>query len=208
MTLPEQSSIRHTESHRIDTFRDGNSSTAPAQGADTHRLTIRQIPRTEQPIPHPKPRNYVAPMTTAKAVLAAIDERKPNLPDTYKHNLLFFCQGHHLATHGVPMFAEAIDAVDTGAAVAIDTDVNSPISKRAHGMVGWVLHRYGATLPVDLQSLVCITSAWQLARTDTSETRIELAWLTDWFRRPAELAPEGRLAVAGIAAIVGGSPRV
>ncbi|WP_250029864.1 hypothetical protein [Paractinoplanes maris] len=141
-------------------------------------------------------------MTTVTAVLDAIDERKPNLPDTYKHNLLFFCQGHHLATYGVPMFTEPLHATPAGATlIALHPDDDSKLSKKALALVGWMMHRYGEVFPVDLRSLVTVSTAWQRACSG-SDNRIEQAWLTEWFSRPDELSHEGRIAVAGIGEIM------
>jgi hypothetical protein len=133
-------------------------------------------------------------MTTAKAILNAIDVRKHGLSETHKHNLLFFAQGHYLATHGTPMFAEPLHATATGVTVDLDDRSDGPPTTNQHrGMIGWILHRYGNVFPVDLQSLIQVSTAWQLARQRPDETRIEWAWLTDWFRRPAERNDEGHL---------------
>ena len=202
MTKSGESLIRHPHSDPADTFRDGDSSTPAGLSSGRGPLTISHNRVTEQPIPHLVPHLYLATMTTAKAALDAIDASKPNLPGTYRHNLLFFCQGHHLATHGMPMFTDPMRATSAGVTVELGEQAGSALGKRAHGMVGRVMQRYGGMYPVDLRCLVTVSTACQRA-SNSSDTRIEPAWLTDWFSRPDELSHEGRIAVADIAAILG-----
>lgn len=204
-TMTDQSSIRHTESQHIDTFRGVDSSgratpTRLTPPFDTATISHNLAPNGQSL--RGTSRNYVAPMATAQAVLDAIEDRKPNLPDTYKHNLLFFCQGHHLATHGIAMFGEPLHATPAGAIVTVTAGTDDKVSKKELGMVGWIMHRYAAMFPVDLRSLVTVSTAWQQGRSSTDRT-IDQAWLTEWFSRPDELSPEGRIAVADIAEIFG-----
>lgn len=52
-------------------------------------------------------------MTVPVAVVAAeIRKRLPGIDDRKLHALLYYCQGHHLAHTGEPMFPETIHAVD------------------------------------------------------------------------------------------------
>lgn len=137
-------------------------------------------------------RQYLAPMTTsADTVIDAINDRQPGLSPARQHLMLFFCQGHHLADTGAPLFAEPIYAVLAGAHIDLEVDAEpdtTAISNRQLGTVGYVLHRYGGMSLADLSTLVVASSAWQLARQAGDDARIEWMWLTDWFRRPAELA--------------------
>jgi uncharacterized phage-associated protein len=131
-------------------------------------------------------------MTTAKAILDAIEIRKPGLSEHRKHNLLFFAQGHYLATHGTALFAEPFHATNAGVTVDLDGegDDATPTSKQL-GMLGWVLHRYSEIWAVDLRTLIQASTPWQLARSRGQDARIEWAWLTEWFRRPDERDGEG-----------------
>src|SRR4051812_11408513 len=65
------------------------------------------------------PRNYSAGMATRSAhdVAAEIRRRLPGVPTKRLHKLLYYCQGHHLATFGEPLFSETISAWDMGPVV-------------------------------------------------------------------------------------------
>lgn len=133
-------------------------------------------------------RRYLAPMTSAATVIAAIDARCPGLSEAKTHLLLFFCQGHHLAHGGDPLFSEPIHATDRGVTVD-DLSAEPAPALSAEGplnTVGYVLSRYGNLSPADLRTLVQASQPWQLAAKADGEPRIEWAWLTDWFRRPDE----------------------
>ncbi|MBO0869079.1 MAG: hypothetical protein J2P15_10980 [Micromonosporaceae bacterium] len=51
---------------------------------------------------------------SARDVAAAIRRRLPGVPTKKLHKLLYYCQGHHLAHFGVPLFAESVVAFDMG----------------------------------------------------------------------------------------------
>lgn len=148
----------------------------------------------------PANRLYGAAMTSANAVIAAIDARRPDFYPNQKQQLLFFCQGHHLVDIGVPLFAEPIYATDNGVTVdqADEPDTSEPSNDQLN-TVSYVLHRYGGLYTADLQTLVTASTPWQLAR-GTDDARIEWMWLADWFRRPAEIYAEGRPTPAQFAA--------
>jgi uncharacterized phage-associated protein len=55
----------------------------------------------------------------AEEIAAALRERHPNLGKVKLHKLLHYCQGHHLATFGRPLFSETISAWDMGPVVGI-----------------------------------------------------------------------------------------
>jgi uncharacterized phage-associated protein len=44
---------------------------------------------------------------SARDVAAALRERLPALGKVKLHKLLYYCQGHHLATFGVPLFRKS-----------------------------------------------------------------------------------------------------
>jgi uncharacterized phage-associated protein len=47
---------------------------------------------------------------SARDVAAAIRERLPRVPTKKLHKLLYYCQGHHLAHFGKPLFSDTISA--------------------------------------------------------------------------------------------------
>jgi len=201
MTNPESAPIKRDD---IDTARGDDSSRREAElttGAPSmighNDPSVR--PAADQPV-----RQYLAPMTTSAAtVIGAINERQPDLPPARQHLLLFFCQGHHLADTGAPLFAEPMYATLAGAHVDLESHDAEPdtttIGNRQLGTVGYVLHRYGGLSLADLSTLVVASSAWQLARQSGDDARIEWLWLTDWFRRPAEI--EGKPTAADSAEV-------
>jgi uncharacterized phage-associated protein len=138
-------------------------------------------------------RRYVAPMTSsANSVITAIQQRRPDQDATRIPLLLFFCQGHHLADTGTPLFAEPLHATPDGVHVDLhQPEPAEPMNDRLLGTVGTVLHRYADMTTADLRSLVQHSSAWQLAQPPSNNPgHISWSWLSDWFRRPAER--EGR----------------
>lgn len=190
MTNPDESQIRQPQSHPIDTFRDEDRSRREVPTLLTDPSPERHIHAPNERVTATTPQRYRPPMTTsANSVIAAINQRRPSQSDDRKHLLLFFCQGHHLALTGSPLFAEPMYATPAGVQVQVDPAADlDQMTNRQLGTVGYVLHRYAGMDNADLQSLVQISSAWQLARRDPDDTRIEWMWLTDWFRRPSERA--------------------
>jgi uncharacterized phage-associated protein len=190
MTLPHESLIRHSDSHRIDTVRDVGSSVEPVREAEmttiAHPPTMPETSPTRRLV-QPLPRLYGAAMTSANSVIAAVEARRPGLTAAKKHLLLFFAQGHHLAWTEEPLFTEALHATDRGVAVYPAHAEARPIGSEAElGTITNVVIRYSALSPADLRTLICASTPWQLARKSGDDTRIDAAWLTDWFRRPDE----------------------
>ncbi len=186
MTNPDQSSIRHTMSNGIDTFRDDYSS---EEGASMTTTMIGRPPSTDQSPDVTTGGRYVAPMTTTvNAVIKVMDINRPGLSETKRNLLLFFCQGHHLALGGDALFAEALYATDHGIDVHIATepDATDSPSGGALNTIGAVIMRYADLSPADLRTLIHASAPWQLAMKSTAGSRIEWAWLRDWFRRPDE----------------------
>ncbi|PZS38029.1 MAG: hypothetical protein DLM62_15890 [Pseudonocardiales bacterium] len=54
---------------------------------------------------------------SAHEVAAVLRDRLPGLPTKELHKLLYYCQGHHLATVDEPLFGETISAGDMGPVV-------------------------------------------------------------------------------------------
>ena len=122
------------------------------------------------------------------SVIAAIRERRPDQGGSRLRALLFFAQGHHLAHNGGrPLFAESIHAAHDGVTVDLSTPAGAPeqMNNRQLGFIGYTLDRYADMRTADMLALIHVSSAWQLAR-QSSDDRIEWAWLTDWFNRADE----------------------
>lgn len=134
---------------------------------------------------------------SAHAVASELRRRRPGLPAVKLHKLLYYCQGHHLATFGVPLFDESLSAWDMGPVVGrlwYDERVGRPVEDRTPmdeaglNTVGYVLSRYGALTGTDLRHLTHSETPWRLAdshRTPGSSARIETAWMEDYFRAVA-----------------------
>jgi uncharacterized phage-associated protein len=134
---------------------------------------------------------------SASAVAAALRERLPGLPTKKLHKLLYFCQGHHLAAFGHPLFSETISAWDRGpvvgqlwyserqgGALAIGEQAGARLDEGALNTVGYVVSRYGALTGRDLENLTHAETPWQRAdeqRRPGESARIELEWLTEYF---------------------------
>jgi uncharacterized phage-associated protein len=110
------------------------------------------------------------------------------------HKLLYYCQGHHLATFGVPLFAESLSAWDKGPVVGAlwfderagqPVDPGPPLDEGALNTIGYVLSRYGALTGRDLGHLTHSETPWRLAdagRRPGTSVRIETSWIEDYFR--------------------------
>jgi uncharacterized phage-associated protein len=130
----------------------------------------------------------------AANVAAEIRRHLPNTPTKKLHKLLYYCQGHHLAATGEPLFSETISAWDMGPVVG-----NLWYAEKDHGprpattemtesqlnTVGYVLSRYGNLTGRDLERLAHAEMAWQRAnqsRLPGQSSRIEQDWLLHQFR--------------------------
>ncbi len=192
MTFRDESVIRHQPSNRIDTFRGVKSSAPTSEETGGPAYSTNMDVPTSSPdenFPHDTRQPYVAPMTTSiTTVIDAIEARRPGLSDTKRNLLLFFCQGHQLAHSGDALFAEALYATDHGVDLA-DVPVGpsgDPLTPGQLNTVADALNRYGDLSPADLRTLIQASVPWQLAIKSTLGSRIEWAWLRDWFRRPDE----------------------
>ena len=130
---------------------------------------------------------------SARDVAALLRERVPGLPTKKLHKLLYYCQGHHLATFGVPLFTERISAWDMGPVVGQlwneekrtgRAAAASPLDEAELNTVGYVLSRYGALTGKDLEHLTHSEPPWRLAnaqRKPHASARIEIDWIKDYF---------------------------
>jgi len=131
---------------------------------------------------------YPVVMTaSAHDIAAALRDRLPGLPTKKLHRLLYYCQGHHLATFGVPLFSETISAWDMGPVVGTlwfaqsnraMAPQPSPLNEAQLNTVGYVVSRYGALSGRDLENLTHHESPWQLADTNRSQVPVPRSALT------------------------------
>jgi uncharacterized phage-associated protein len=131
----------------------------------------------------------------ASAVAAALRRRLPGLPTKKLHKLLYYCQGHHLAAFGQPLFAETISAWDMGPVVGQlwhaekhdprpDAEMPASLDEAALNTVGYVVSRYGALSGLDLENLTHAETPWRRAderRRPGESARIEENWLAEYF---------------------------
>ena len=110
-------------------------------------------------------------MTTIQAqqVAAELRRRLPGVGVKKLHKLLYYCQGHHLATFDEPLFIESISAWDIGPVVgqlwksekdhgiAIEDAV---LDEAVLNTVGYVVSRYGALTGRDLERLTHSEDPW------------------------------------------------
>lgn len=130
---------------------------------------------------------------SAHDVAAALRDRLPALPVKKLHKLLYYCQGHHLAALGTPLFAETISAWDMGPVVGQlwheEKHGDSPaavvdLDEAQLNTVGYVVSRYGTLSGTDLEHLTHAETPWQYAnasRLPGESARIELDWIREYF---------------------------
>lgn len=130
---------------------------------------------------------------SAHAVAAALRDRLPGVGVKKLHKLLYYCQGHHLATFGVPLFAETISAWDMGPVVGQlwhqeksgEASADRSNLDQAHlNTVGYVVSRYGALTGRDLENLSHAEAPWRQANADRppgGRVRIEPEWIKEYF---------------------------
>ncbi|WP_018501914.1 Panacea domain-containing protein [Parafrankia discariae] len=101
--------------------------------------------------------------TAARDVAAILRSRLPGLGTKKLHKMLYYCQGHHLATFGEPLFGETISAWDMGPVVGQlwYEERNGPagapggaeLDEAELNTIGYVLSRYGTLTGTDLEVL-------------------------------------------------------
>jgi uncharacterized phage-associated protein len=132
---------------------------------------------------------------SAHDVAAELRRRLPGVGQVKLHKLLYYCQGHHLAHSGEPMFEEAVCAWDMGPVVEAlwraekrGKRLPDPARITDNGIlntIGYVLSRYGTATGVDLQHMSHAEKPWQLAdvgRPPGGSVLIENDWMCDYFR--------------------------
>ena len=131
----------------------------------------------------------------ARDVAAVVRQRLPGVGVKKLHKLLYYCQGHHLATFGRPLFDETVSAWDMGPVVGslwfdekqtITRSDTPPValSEAELNTVGYVLSRYGRLSGRDLEVLSHGEDPWIRAnrlRRPGESARIELEWMRSFF---------------------------
>lgn len=130
---------------------------------------------------------------TAREIAIELRKRLPGLHTKKLHKLLYYCQGHHLANFGAPLFVEPISAWDMGPVVgglwrAEKEGMTSP-AEQLHdeavlNTVGYVISRYGALSGSDLERLAHSEDPWLRAnegRPDNGSVKIQTEWIQEFF---------------------------
>jgi uncharacterized phage-associated protein len=149
---------------------------------------------------------------SAHDIAAALRERLPGLGKKKLHKLLYYCQGHHLAAFGEPLFSENLYAYDMGPVVASlwreEKDQVPPpephqLDEAELNTVGYVVSRYGKMNAYDLERLSHTEEPWVIAderRKRGESDRIEVQSIKTFFvhveRRRDEDAREDDAIVA------------
>jgi uncharacterized phage-associated protein len=130
---------------------------------------------------------------SARDVATVLRARLAGLPTKKLHKLLYYCQGHHLATFDEPLFEETISAWDMGPVVGTlwyeekhDQAPARPadLDEAQLNTVGYVISRYGALTGLDLENLTHSESPWRRAdqgRRPNTSARIEPEWIKEYF---------------------------
>jgi uncharacterized phage-associated protein len=150
------------------------------------------------PAGHRYSRNVAA--VSASDVATELRRRLPGLPTKKLHKLLYYCQGHHVATFDEALFVETVSAWDMGPVVgqlwkAESSDVSSPeaphdaLTEAQLNTIGYVVSRYGALSGRDLETLSHNEAPWRDAnlrrRPGTSE-RISVESMREFFRAESD----------------------
>lgn len=152
-----------------------------------------------EPPPRPDRRTYSDAMAaTAADIAAGLRTRLPNLPTKKLHKLLYYCQGHHLASFGQALFPEAVSAFDMGPVVgslwfreresATPASTEPALTEAELNTIGYVVSRYGSLSGRDLEILTHHEDPWLRAdesREPGGRVRIEREWMQEYFSSDA-----------------------
>lgn len=130
---------------------------------------------------------------SAHDIAAVLRERIPELGAKRLHKLLYYCQGHHLATFEQPLFAETIVAFDMGPVVAAlwEQEHKAEIPPRRQlgeaelNTIGYVLSKYGNLTGTELEHLTHMETPWILAnanRKPRQSSVIRNDWIKGYFQ--------------------------
>jgi uncharacterized phage-associated protein len=157
----------------------------------------------------------------AADVAAEIRSRLGGVPVKKLHKLLYYCQGHHLAATGQPLFRESVSAWDMGPVVGQlwkseqesgPAEATAKLNQAGLNTVGYVIYRYGALTGLDLERLSHAESPWQRANTGRKpgdSSRIQPEWIREHFRADLEAQRDewARLDPAEVSAWLAEAPR-
>jgi uncharacterized phage-associated protein len=145
-------------------------------------------------------------VVSARDVAAVLRARQPGLPNKKLHKLLYYCQGHHLAAFGYPLFSESISAWDMGPVVGQlwgeEKHENVPmpppreLGEAELNTIGYVLSRYGTLSGADLERLTHSEAPWRAADNmrkalGEKSAKIDPEWIKkDFDRKEAEDAED------------------
>lgn len=156
----------------------------------------------------------------AADVAAEIRAHLGDVPIKKLHKLLYYCQGHHLAVTGRPLFTESVSAWDMGPMIGQlwkseqtsgPAESGADLDQAGLNTVGYVLQRYGGLTGLDLERLSHAESPWQQADQDRQQgesAQIRPEWLVAHFRvdQEAQRAESARLDSVEVAAWLAGAP--
>jgi len=133
---------------------------------------------------------------SAHDVAAELRQRLPGVGTKKLHKLLYYCQGHHLAAFGTPLFKETISAWDMGPAVGTlwhherESGVTgappASLTEAQLNTIGYVISRYGALTGADLEHLTHSETPWQEAnrrRTPGTSAKMTIESIKSYFLR-------------------------
>ena len=155
-------------------------------GADPEALIAETSPsrRHAGDVPH-----------SAAEIAAEIRRRNPGVGIKKLHKLLYYCQGHHLAGVGRPLFTETVSAWDMGPVVgqlwkaekesAAQAADPTRLGEAELNTVGYVLSRYGRLTAHDLEHLTHGEQPWLQADADRPRggtATIRPEWMRDYFQ--------------------------
>lgn len=140
---------------------------------------------------------------SAYDVAAALRERLPSMGMTKLLKLLYYCQGHHLAAFGEPLFTEPIYAWDKGPVIVSVWRSSDPYQGSASTMdeaqlntVGYVVSRYGGMSGVRLSKQTHDEKPWTTVdehRKAGGNGLIELELIERYFRDLDDMDAPGEL---------------
>ena len=134
---------------------------------------------------------------SAADVAEELKRRLPGVALKKQHKLLYYCQGHHVATFGEPLFADTISAWDMGPVVGqlwhaeregTAAPTGAALSEAQLNTIGYVISRYGGLTGADLERLSHAEPPWQDAdknRRPGTSARIPVESLREYFASPA-----------------------
>ena len=142
------------------------------------------------------------PPVSAHDVADELRRQVPGVPVKKLHKLLYYCQGHHLAHFGEPLFTESVMAWDMGPVVAqlwkAEMDgrlalAGQPLDPGQLNTIGYVVSRYGRLTGHDLELLSHAEEPWRQAdatRPTGGTIRIDLDALRAFFSAEGGPDPE------------------